>query len=48
MSLVSRRIEYNIILPRPTTKQSDFITSPAKRKIVKAGRRGGKTVGVGI
>jgi phage terminase large subunit-like protein len=32
----------------PTKKQSDFIYSPAKRKIVKAGRRGGKTVGVGI
>ncbi|MFA5355290.1 MAG: hypothetical protein WC302_00930 [Candidatus Paceibacterota bacterium] len=40
--------EYRIRLPRPTEKQKQFINSKAKRKMVKAGRRGGKTVGVGI
>ncbi len=40
--------EIIVRLPMPTPKQRDFIYSPAKRKIVKAGRRGGKTVGVGI
>lgn len=37
-----------INLPNPHEKQRAFIDSPAKRKIVRAGRRGGKTVGVGI
>lgn len=40
--------EYTIRLPRPHPKQAAFIDSPAKRIIVRAGRRGGKTVGVGI
>jgi hypothetical protein len=35
-------------LPRPHAKQQDFISSLAKRKIIRAGRRGGKTKGVGI
>ncbi|MCJ7663073.1 MAG: terminase large subunit [Desulfobacterales bacterium] len=35
-------------LPEPTPKQLEFIRHPAKRKIVRAGRRGGKTVGVAI
>jgi len=35
-------------LPKPHPKQREFITSPAKRKMIRAGRRGGKTVGVGI
>jgi hypothetical protein len=39
---------YKVRLPRPTPKQREFIDSPAKRKMIKAGRRGGKTVGVGI
>ena len=38
--------EYLIHLPRPHNKQADFIDSNAKRIIIKAGRRGGKTVGV--
>ena len=33
-------------LPRPHTHQSAFMRSPAKRKVICAGRRGGKTVGV--
>jgi len=37
-----------IRLPEPTDKQAEFIDSVAKRKIIRAGRRGGKTVGVGI
>lgn len=41
-------VVYGIDLPRPHTKQAEFIDSPAKRKIIRAGRRGGKTVGVGI
>ena len=37
-----------VILPRPHPKQQHFIQSLAKRKVVKVGRRGGKTVGLGI
>jgi len=37
--------ELIIHLPDPHPKQQEFIRSPAKRKIVRAGRRGGKTVG---
>jgi hypothetical protein len=40
--------EYSVHLPTPHPKQREFIDSPAKRKIVRAGRRGGKTVGMGI
>lgn len=39
---------YDIILPRPHAKQMEFIQSPAKRKVIRAGRRGGKTVGIAI
>src|SRR5688500_13329070 len=35
-------------LPTPHTKQDQFIESGAKRIVVRAGRRGGKTVGVGV
>ncbi len=37
-----------IQLPEPHAQQVAFIDSPAKRRIVRAGRRGGKTVGVAI
>jgi len=37
--------EYHIKLFRPTDKQELFISSIAKRKIIRAGRRGGKTTG---
>lgn len=40
--------EYVVRLPKPHEKQSKFIDSVAKRIVVRAGRRGGKTVGVGI
>jgi len=37
-----------IILPKPHDKQQVFIDSAAKRKIIRAGRRSGKTVGVAV
>lgn len=40
--------EFIIRLPEPTAKQELFINSPAKRKMIRAGRRSGKTVGIGI
>lgn len=40
--------EYEIHVPQPHAKQELFIHSPAKRKIIRAGRRGGKTVGVSV
>jgi len=41
-------VEYQIRLPKPHPRQNDFISSTAKRKIIRAGRRSGKTVGIGI
>ena len=38
---------YNIELPTPHAKQLQFIRSQKPRRIVRAGRRGGKTVGAG-
>lgn len=35
-------------LPTPHAKQAPFVDSTAKRIVVRAGRRGGKTVGVGV
>lgn len=35
-------------LPTPHSKQVAFIEHPAQRKVIRAGRRGGKTVGVSI
>lgn len=40
--------EFTIQLPKPHPKQLEFIRSPAKRKVVVAGRRGGKTTGVSM
>lgn len=40
--------DYKIRLLRPHPRQAAFIESPAKRKIIRAGRRGGKTVGMAI
>ncbi len=40
--------EYAVHLPKPHDKQKLFIDSTAKRKIIRAGRRGGKTVGMSI
>ena len=38
----------DVRIPTAHPKQRAFIDSPAKRKIIRAGRRGGKTVGVAI
>lgn len=40
--------EYIIHLRKPHAKQREFIESPAKRKVIRAGRRSGKTTGIGI
>jgi hypothetical protein len=41
-------MDFRITLPRPHDKQREFINSTAKRKIIVAGRRGGKTTGVSM
>lgn len=40
--------EYRVRLRRPHKRQAEFIDSPVKRKIIRAGRRGGKTTGLAI
>lgn len=40
------RDSVRILEPHP--KQLEFINSPAKRKVIRAGRRGGKTTGIAI
>lgn len=40
--------EYTVILRRPHPRQAAFVESTAKRRVVRAGRRGGKTVGVAL
>src|SRR3990167_5686858 len=40
--------EITVRLRRPHPKQELFGDSPAKRKVIRAGRRGGKTVGIAI
>jgi len=37
-----------VTIPKPHRKQREFIDHDAKRKIIRAGRRGGKTVGMAI
>lgn len=41
-------MELTVRLPKPHARQLAFIDSAAKRKVIRAGRRGGKTVGVAI
>jgi phage terminase large subunit-like protein len=41
-------IELTVNLRRPHQKQIEFIDSPAKRKVIRAGRRSGKTTGMAI
>ena len=43
-----RDTSFTVCLRRPHAEQLRFIKSPAKRKVVRAGRRGGKTVGCAI
>lgn len=47
-ALVHKTGDLTVRLPIPHPKQSDFIESGAKRIVVRAGRRGGKTVGMSI
>ena len=41
-------MQMTVNLPRPHEKQRAFIQSTAKRRVIRAGRRGGKTVGIAI
>jgi hypothetical protein len=41
-------MQINVTLPTPHNKQRLFMDSAAKRKIIRAGRRGGKTEGIAI
>lgn len=41
-------MDLTVRLPSPHKQQRAFIESNAKRKVIRAGRRGGKSVGVGI
>lgn len=41
-------LQYHIHLRRPHAQQQAFIDSPAQRKIIRAGRRSGKTTGIAI
>ena len=41
-------MKINVTIPKPHDKQREFIDGTAKRKVVRAGRRGGKTVGMAI
>jgi len=41
-------LKTKVHLPQPHEKQMPFLRTVVKRKIVRAGRRGGKTVGAGI
>ncbi len=45
---MSAQRQLPVTLPRPHPKQGAFVDSTAKRIVVRAGRRGGKTVGVAI
>ncbi len=48
MTTATRTREVRVVTRLPHAKQEAFRASDAKRKIVRAGRRGGKTVGVAI
>lgn len=45
---IGRDWHNDVVLKTPHAKQFEFLTSPAKRKIIRAGRRGGKTTGIAI
>ena len=46
--VVKEKTRVEVILPIPHTYQSEFLDSDRKRIIIRAGRRGGKTVGAAI
>lgn len=43
-----KKNKVEVILPKPYPEQQEFIDSPAKRRIVRAGRRSGKTIGAAV
>jgi hypothetical protein len=45
---VSKDRDFEVHLRKPHAMQERFIHSPAKRKVIRAGRRGGKTTGIAI
>ena len=46
--MATKETDLIVDLPMPHARQLDFIDSKAPRRIVRAGRRGGKTVGIAI
>jgi hypothetical protein len=46
--MTNNGITLAVHLPKPHAKQQEFIDCPAKRVVIRAGRRSGKTVGVAI
>ena len=46
--MTAEALEYSVHLRRPHPMQEQFLNSPAKRIVIRAGRRGGKTTGMGI
>lgn len=45
---IQNEVELRVHIPRPHRKQRAFVESRAKRKVIVAGRRGGKTTGAAI
>ena len=43
-----QKIMLEVVIPKPHKRQAEFIDSRAKRKIIRSGRRSGKTVGMAI
>ena len=46
--MAKRTKKLEVVLREPHAKQAEFLDSKAKRKVIKAGRRGGKTTGIAI
>ncbi|KKM88975.1 hypothetical protein LCGC14_1253140, partial [marine sediment metagenome] len=46
--VTEEKTKVQVTLPRPHARQEEFVHSGKKRIIIRAGRRGGKTVGVAI
>jgi hypothetical protein len=46
--MTEMEMDLRVHLPRPHEKQKPFLRTSAKRKIIRAGRRGGKTVGAAV
>ncbi len=48
MGMVKEKTKIQVYLPTPHPRQVEFVDSNKKRIVIRAGRRGGKTVGVAI